>query len=51
VLALGRVVFALAATVDNLLSGPWTKPATIVVRGVISSFSAALLGMFLRDAG
>jgi hypothetical protein len=49
--ALGGVVFALAATVDNLLSGPWTEPATIIVHLVISPFSAALLAVFFRDAG
>src|SRR6266542_2818735 len=48
--AMGGAVFALAATADNLLSGPWTQPATIVVHLVRSTFSAALLAVLVRDA-
>src|SRR2546428_214029 len=49
--AMGGAVFALAATADNLLSGPWTELATIVVHLVSSTFNAALLAVFVRDAG
>jgi hypothetical protein len=48
--ALGGVVFAIAAAVDNLLAGPTTEPATIVVHLVISALSAALLVVFVRSA-
>lgn len=45
--ALGGVVFAIAAAVDNLLTGPRTDPAVIVVHLVISALSGVLLAVFL----
>ena len=48
--ALGGVVFAIAAALDNLLAGPATDAATIVVHLVISALSAAFLVVFVRRA-
>jgi hypothetical protein len=48
--AVGGVMFALAAAVDNLVAGPGTEPATIGVHLVISALSAALLVVFVRSA-
>lgn len=48
--ALGGVVFAVAAALDDLLSAPWTEPAVIAVHLAISAVSAALLAWFLRSA-
>jgi hypothetical protein len=45
--ALGGVVFAIAAAVDNLLNGPRTEPSIIVVHLVISAVSRVLLAVFL----
>jgi hypothetical protein len=45
--ALGGVVFAIAAAVDNLLNGPRTEPSIIVVHLVISAVSGVLLAAFL----
>jgi hypothetical protein len=45
---LGGVVFAVAAVVDNMLSGPQTEPAVIVVHLVISVISFSLLAFFVR---
>jgi hypothetical protein len=44
------VVFAVAAVIDNLRSGPQTEPAVIVVHLVIGAVSLGLLGWFLRGA-
>jgi flavodoxin len=48
--ALGGVVFALAAVLDNLLSHPQTELAVIAVHLVISAVSLALLAWFVRGA-
>jgi hypothetical protein len=48
--AIGGVVFAFAAVVDNLLASPLTEPATIAVHLVIAAVSFALLGHFVRRA-
>lgn len=45
--ALGGVVFAIAAAVDNLLNGPPTEPSIIVVHLAISAASGVLLAVFL----
>lgn len=47
---LGGVAFAVAALVDNLLSGPQTDAAVIAVHLVISAVSFALLAWFARGA-
>jgi hypothetical protein len=47
---LGGVAFALAAVIDNLLSGPPTEPAVIAVHLVIGVLSFGLLGVFGRGA-
>jgi hypothetical protein len=47
---LGGVVFAVAAVVDNLQSGPQTDAAVIAVHLVISAISLTLLGVFARGA-
>jgi hypothetical protein len=47
---LGGVAFALAAAIDNILSGPQTDVAVIAVHLVISLVSVALLGFFLARA-
>jgi hypothetical protein len=47
---LGGVVFAVAAVVDDLLSGPQTEAAVIAVHLVISAVSLALLAWFMRGA-
>jgi hypothetical protein len=47
---LGGVVFALAAVVDDLTSGPQTAPAVIAVHLVISVLSFGLLALFVRRA-
>ena len=47
---LGGVAFAVAAVVDNLLGGPQTEPAVIVVHLVISVVSFGLLAFFVRRA-
>jgi hypothetical protein len=47
---LGGVAFALAAVIDNLLSGPPTEPAVIAVHLVISVLSFVLLVVFARRA-
>ncbi len=45
---LGGVVFAVAAIVDNLLSGPRTESAVIAVHLAISVISLGLLAFFVR---
>jgi len=47
---LGGAAFAVAALLDNLVSGPQTEPAVIVVHLVISVISLALLAWFMRGA-
>jgi hypothetical protein len=47
---LGGVVFAVAAVLDNLLGGPQTEPAVIVVHLVISVVSFGLLAFLVRRA-
>lgn len=48
--ALGGVVFATAAVVDNLWAAPYTEPAVIVVHLVIAAISFAILAFFVRRA-
>ncbi len=47
---LGGVTFAVAAVMDNLLSGPRTEPAVVAVHLLISVVSFGLLASFVRRA-
>ena len=47
---LGGVAFALAAVIDNLLSGPPTEPVVIAVHLVIGVLSFVLLAVFVRPS-
>ena len=47
---LGGVAFAVAAVLDNLLSGPKTDPTVVAVHLVISLLSFGLLAIFVRRA-